>query len=1266
MSTFTGIVIVSYNASDAVRITLASLRRAQNEARFKLILVDNASEPAERAKIQLAMKHHIADVGAAWRYIEQEENLGFSGGNNIGTVEFLADEEITHICLLNSDVIVTDHWLDRLLVSGSDIISAVTNKADGEQCVPVDYQVEFDDCLNAHAEDIHDHAYRVVADFAERWHEAWRGNLVETDVTFFCVLLSKSACRDIGLLDETFFPGGFEDDDYCLRARKAGYQIHLARDAFIHHWGSASFGKLQYEYFSGRAQRNKAFLEKKHGIVWQRRSEKPIVSFAMDIAFALRDRDRFALQAPFVELYVTNLARQVDYFETEFNNLSRALIADPRPASEALTRQVAAAHAYGDLNAHWHGVVARVRQAMVTGRSADDDTDRVESELRHISAGVHDRVESNFAIHAFITTPVEAGAPAPADIPLPATAVPALAPRPTTRWGMALWILRTGLDFLLRFDGIVFFGGYFYPERQSDGYFQRIQIVDRLFTDRWRVYVESEELRGRNLWFDRPEHKVLVLRVTGGKKRKLLVRTLALLAVLRGRNVYFHSVLRMYDNRFGQLLRLPFLRKAIDIHGVVPEEFRMHNDFFSAVRYENEEKLAVQKAGIVIVVTDAMKQYLQQKYRDALKGETVSFPMFPSFTPMLATRPWVDGKPIVVYAGGLHKWQQVPKMIAAMLHTSASCVHRFYCSEPQVVQGMLPSALAGVVTVESKTHAELMTLYPECHYGFILREDIVVNRVACPTKLVEYLAMGIVPIVDCEDIGDFKALGMCFVRLDDFLAGLIPAEELRVEMAAANFAAYEKLKAVRQAGASAIYSFFTPHKSSAGSAASMAEFAKRLLPADTFAGRLARRVRRAAVMAKPHIQDPSAAVATVQAAETSLSPPALLLPCDVLVQVDNFEAGGLENVVLDLNSTLAGAGYRVVLLVQGNQGAAVQRARDLGQTVICCAHSEPVYLDLLDHLQPQLVLAHYSFSGAQLCHRRGIPFVQVVHNVYMWFNEQQSREFAEKAAFTTAFVAVSDYVKRYSIARLGVLPDKCVVIPNGIDFAPFHELDAALVRTRLRARYQIAEREFVFLDVGAINHQKNHLGTVKAFEVAVRLGMQARLLILGPVYESQLLDELRSYIDTHGLQDRVLYCGAAAGAHEHLAMADAFATGTFFEGAQLSLLEALRANLPIVTSNVGCASHFAGRQGVELVDPAFDIAHYEGAIWEMRSTPDFEHRLAQAMLRVWNDPVRPDFSTEELSVLEKTVAYARYAELVADILGQKRVAEQQSPSLKVA
>jgi GT2 family glycosyltransferase len=51
----------------------------------------------------------------------------------------------------------------------------------------------------------------------------------------------------IGLLDERFSPGHYEDDDYCYRSRQEGYRLMIAGDVLVHHHGSASFRKQGQE-----------------------------------------------------------------------------------------------------------------------------------------------------------------------------------------------------------------------------------------------------------------------------------------------------------------------------------------------------------------------------------------------------------------------------------------------------------------------------------------------------------------------------------------------------------------------------------------------------------------------------------------------------------------------------------------------------------------------------------------------------------------------------------------------------------------------------------------------------------------------------------------------------------------------------------------------------------------------------------------------------------------------------------------------------------
>ena len=64
----------------------------------------------------------------------------------------------------------------------------------------------------------------------------------------FCLLIKREVINKVGLLDEQFFPGNFEDDDYCMRRLEAKYKLVLSKDTFIHHFGNISFKNNDLDY----------------------------------------------------------------------------------------------------------------------------------------------------------------------------------------------------------------------------------------------------------------------------------------------------------------------------------------------------------------------------------------------------------------------------------------------------------------------------------------------------------------------------------------------------------------------------------------------------------------------------------------------------------------------------------------------------------------------------------------------------------------------------------------------------------------------------------------------------------------------------------------------------------------------------------------------------------------------------------------------------------------------------------------------------------
>ena len=224
----TSIVILSYNTLSYTQLCIDSIRAYTKKKSYEIIVVDNASTDGS-----LAWLREQIDI----KLIANTENVGFPAGCNQG---MKAAEPGNDLLLLNSDIIVTAHWLDNLqqaLYSGKDIgaVSCVTNNCSNGQSIKVDYQT---------VEELQQFAAVYNNSNAQKWY-SW------PTLVGFCFLLKREVYDKVGGMDERYTPGNYEDDDYSYTIRQKGYRLLLCADTFIHHFGSASFKQA---LDSGQAQ----------------------------------------------------------------------------------------------------------------------------------------------------------------------------------------------------------------------------------------------------------------------------------------------------------------------------------------------------------------------------------------------------------------------------------------------------------------------------------------------------------------------------------------------------------------------------------------------------------------------------------------------------------------------------------------------------------------------------------------------------------------------------------------------------------------------------------------------------------------------------------------------------------------------------------------------------------------------------------------------------------------------------------------------------
>ncbi|HFQ7705814.1 TPA: glycosyltransferase [Clostridioides difficile] len=223
-SKFTSIIILTYNQLEYTKICIESIRKFTNPDSYEIIIIDNNSTDGTINWLKTQ-----EDVTV----IYNNENLGFPKGCNQGIKIAKGD----NILLLNNDTIVTPNWLSNMnkaLWSSKEIgaVGTVSNYCSYNQEIHVNYN---------NIEEMLEFAYNFNKSNTSLWY--YRNKLIG-----YCLMIKKEVLDKVGLLDEIFTPGNFEDDDISFRMLLSGYKLFLCKDTFIHHFGSISFKSSNNSY----------------------------------------------------------------------------------------------------------------------------------------------------------------------------------------------------------------------------------------------------------------------------------------------------------------------------------------------------------------------------------------------------------------------------------------------------------------------------------------------------------------------------------------------------------------------------------------------------------------------------------------------------------------------------------------------------------------------------------------------------------------------------------------------------------------------------------------------------------------------------------------------------------------------------------------------------------------------------------------------------------------------------------------------------------
>jgi len=223
---------------------LATLRRALDEPRIELILVDNGSDDGSADHCATWARNHPGT-----RYLPMPTHLGFAGGMNMG-VSVASGE---WVCLIDSETLFPPGALDALLNALAlaparvAMLGPVSNVAGNGQCLPLPDMTLQRAFLTGGA---------AMCTPTGLFTPSYR-----TD--FFCAAIQRNVWHQLGGLDTGSGLDHYEDLDFSLRLRAVGREQAIAEDVFVARLDGARATRPSPEQWV-RMRRTRKLLRRRH------------------------------------------------------------------------------------------------------------------------------------------------------------------------------------------------------------------------------------------------------------------------------------------------------------------------------------------------------------------------------------------------------------------------------------------------------------------------------------------------------------------------------------------------------------------------------------------------------------------------------------------------------------------------------------------------------------------------------------------------------------------------------------------------------------------------------------------------------------------------------------------------------------------------------------------------------------------------------------------------------------------------------------------
>jgi len=245
--------LINFNSSKNTLSCLDSLGKVKIDGFvLNVVVVDNAS----REEFKVEKKYSNFQL----KIIRSDENLGFSGGQNLG-IKYGLENDVDYFVVLNNDIILEENFLVELLKTfeiekNCGIVSPKIYFAKGHEFHKNRYETGDLGKVIWYAGGKIDWQNLIASHIGV--DEVDKGQYEKLRQTDFasgcCEVIKKEVFEKIGLFDEKYFLY-YEDNDLSQRAKKAGFNIYYQPKAILWHLNAGSTGgsgSLLHDYYITR------------------------------------------------------------------------------------------------------------------------------------------------------------------------------------------------------------------------------------------------------------------------------------------------------------------------------------------------------------------------------------------------------------------------------------------------------------------------------------------------------------------------------------------------------------------------------------------------------------------------------------------------------------------------------------------------------------------------------------------------------------------------------------------------------------------------------------------------------------------------------------------------------------------------------------------------------------------------------------------------------------------------------------------------------